>query len=231
MGRFYVAGSFADEIVVEKDKNTIGKYAGGPAGFISAVLGELGEEYEVASGKRAICEIHVCSKGEIGRVSEHTRVSPSSISAQIVLASSIEGELELDKLKGDFSEIYVDAQGFVRTPGKFGDKSKWKMRKVEKVKVLKASASELDYIPGKLLSHVRANGVLILSNEDGSFLLFDKGMGSEYRISEGPLSYKRGMRDSLFAAFSCEYAKTKDAKKAMEFAVHYARKFVVRAQE
>jgi hypothetical protein len=231
MGRFYVAGSFADEIIVEKDRNLIEKRPGGPAGFITRVLGELGEEYEVASGKRAICEIHVCSKGEIGRVSEHARVSPSPISAQVVLASSIEGEVKLDKLKGDFSEIYVDAQGFVRTPGKFGAKRAWKIRKVEKVRVLKASASELEYIPKKLLSHVRANGVLILLEEDGSFLLSDRGAETKYRISDGPLPYKRGMRDALFAAFSTEYAKTQDAKGAMEFAVHYSRKFIVRTRE
>ncbi|MBN2122506.1 hypothetical protein JW721_05650 [Candidatus Micrarchaeota archaeon] len=88
MGRFYVAGCFADEIIVEKDRNTIQKKEGGPAGFITRVLGELGEDYEVASGKRAICEIHVCREGEIGRVSEQARISPSPISAQVVLASS-----------------------------------------------------------------------------------------------------------------------------------------------
>ncbi len=228
MGRFYVAGCFADEIIVEKDRNTIHKRAGGPAGFITRVLGELGEDYETASGKKAICEIHVCSKGEIGRVSERARLSPPTISAQIVLASSIEGEVELDKFRGDYSEIYADAQGFVRIPGNFGGKREWKLRKVEKVRVLKASVSELDYIPEKLLSHIRINGVLILSREDGSFLLIEKGAETGYRISDGPISYKPGLRDALFAAFSSEYAKSKDAKKAMEFAVHYARKFIVR---
>jgi hypothetical protein len=231
MGRFYIAGCFADELIVEREKNRIEKRAGGPAHFISGVLGELGDEFEVAPGKRAICEIHVGREGEIGRVSEHVKMSPSPISAQVVLASPIEGEMDLDGIKGDFSEIYADAQGFVRAPGEFGGKRKWELKNFEKVKVLKASSSELNYIPPELLSHVRGNGVLILSKDNGELTLSEKGVETKYRISDGPISYKPGLRDAFFAAFSSEYAKTRDARRAMEFAVHYARKFVVRARE
>lgn len=231
MGRFYVAGSFADEIIVERDKNLIEKRPGGPAHFISGVLGELGEDYEVASGKKGICEIHLGKEGEIGRVSDYAKVALSNISAQVVIASSSGGELELDSLKGDFSEIYVNAKGFVHDPENFGGKRKWELKNVEKVAVLHASASELDYVPGELLSHLKSNGVIIVSRKDGSVLLSDRGTETEYRVSGFPLSCRRGLREALFAAFSCEYAKIRDAKRAMEFAVEYSKEFLARGQE
>jgi hypothetical protein len=231
MARFYVAGCFTDNIIVGKDRNVIEKKRGGPAQFITDVLTELGDEYDVAKGKRGICEIHVKNGEELGRVVSSNKVSLSKVSADVVLASSISGEIPLDKMKGDFGEVYVDAQGFVRDPDNFGGRRKWELAEVGKVKVLKTKSREMEYIPENLVSHIRKNGVLILKKEDGGYTLIENGQESEYRISNGPLPYTLGLRDTLFAAFSSEYAKNRDAKKAMEFAVHYARKYIVRPEK
>lgn len=224
MAKFYVAGTFTDNIIV--GKSGVEKKAGGPAQFITDVLEELGEEFEVAKGKRGICEIHVRNGEEAGRVVSPHKVSIPSVSAEVVLVSSVSGEVPVDCIKGEFGSIYLDAQGFVRDPANFGGKKNWGMRNVEKVKVLKATPHELQYLPEGLVSHVRKNGVLILGKTGGSFVLSEGGSEETFRITEGPLPYKMGLRDTLFAAFSAEYAKSSDARGAMEFAVGYSRKFL-----
>jgi hypothetical protein len=231
MVKFYVAGCFTDNIMVGARRNQVEKRAGGPAQFITDVLSDLGHEYEVAKGKRGICEIHVKNGEETGRVVTSNKVTLSPIKADVVIASSVAGEIPLEKLRGEYPEIHLDAQGFVRDPENFGGRKRFGIAEVGKIRVLKASSQEMQYLPENLLSHVRKNGVLIVGRGDGAFVLSEGGEDSEYRINDGPLPYKTGLRDTLFAAFSAKYAETRDAKKAMEFAVHYARKYLVKPSD
>ena len=52
MAKFFVAGCFADNLVVDKDRDIIEKKEGGPAYFIKKVFDELGEDYELAKSKK-----------------------------------------------------------------------------------------------------------------------------------------------------------------------------------
>ncbi len=230
MAKFYIAGCFADNIIVDNDKDRIEKRAGGPAYFIKNTLDALGENYEVAKGKRGIVEIHVHGKKEIGRFPRACKLSFAPITSKIVLAYAISNELCLDSLKGNYEEIYMDAKGFVRDPEKFGKQRKCGIKNVERVKVLKATPSEIEFLPENLLSQVRENGILLVT-EPSCVTLIERGDESRFIVKEVSAPQSVGMEETFFAAFSSEYSKNKEAKKAVEFAIAHAREFTSREEK
>jgi hypothetical protein len=226
MARFFIAGCFADNIVINRDTESIEKMEGGPAHFIKNTLEELGEEYELAKSKRGIIEIHIEGGREKGRFPLACKITHAPIQSDVVLAYPVSNEICMDKLKGNFSEIYVDSRGFVRDPENFGGKKNWCLKNVEKVKVLKTTTLEMQYLPENLLSHVKKNGVLVIFREDGSISALESGNEYEYFLEDPAVCNAIGARETFFAAFSSEYHKTKDSRKAMEFSVDYCRKFL-----
>ena len=225
MAKFYIAGCFADNIIVDKDANKIEKQVGGPAHFIKNVLDQLGEEYEVAKGKRGIVEIHVQNGKEIGRFPRACKVSYTPITSQIVLAYAVSNELCLDSLKGKYEEIYMDAKGFVRNPEKFGERRECWIKNVEKVMVLKTTRSGIEYLPKNLLSHIFEKGVLIIT-EPKLVTIVEGGAETKIEVDEVSAPASIGTEETFFAAFSSEYSKKKDAKKAAEFAIAHTRNFI-----
>jgi len=225
MAKFYIAGCFADNIIVDKDADKIEKEDGGPAHFITAALDKLEEEYEVAKGKKGIVEIHVQNGKEIGRFPLACKLSHAPITSEIVLAYAISNELCLDNLKGDYKEIYMDARGFIRDPEKFGERKECWIKNVDRVKVLKTTRSGIDYLPENLLAHVRDNGVLLIT-EPKLVTILEKG--SETKIEVNAISAREaiGLEETFFAAFSAHYSKTKDAKASVESAIAHARDFI-----
>ena len=227
MGKFYVAGCFADSIIVDRDQDRIEKKEGGPAYFIKNVLEDLGEGYSLAKAKKGIIEVHIQGGKEVGRFPRTSSISTSTpITSPIVLAYSISDEVCLDKLKGDFEEIYADSRGFVRDPENFGKKREWKLNSFEKIKVLKTTPLEMEYLPGPLLSHIRRNGVLVVMKDEGKVEIVEKGKPREYSLGDFPASEAFGMREVFFAAFSSEYSRSRDAGKAAEFAIGYSLKYI-----
>ncbi|MBD3397928.1 hypothetical protein GF412_02120 [Candidatus Micrarchaeota archaeon] len=231
MAKFFVAGCFADHIVIDRDKDSIEKREGGPAYFIKNALEELGEEYELAKSKRGIVEIHIEGGREKGRFPLACKITHAPVKSDVVLAYSVSNELCLDKLKGDFSEIYVDSRGFVCDPENFGGKKNWCLKNFEKVRVLKTTPLEMQYVPEGLLSHVRKNGVLVVFKEDGKISAVEGGNEYEYFLEDPSACESIGARETFFAAFSSEYHKTRDCGKAMEFAVDYCRGFLKKKSE
>lgn len=226
MAKFYVAGCFTDDIVVDRDRNSIEKRAGGPAHYVKQVFDKVGEDYEVAEGKKGIVEIHFEKGEELGRVPAACKISSAPITSSIVLVSSIANEINVDKLKGSFSEIYVDARGFVRDPEHFGGKRKWDVKAVDKIKVLKTSQLDMQYLPEKLVSHLRKSGIIIIGKSGGRYTLIDRGVESEYELGEVNVPLKVGAGTTMLAAFATAYSQKKDAKKAMEFAISHMREFL-----
>lgn len=231
MAKFFVAGCFADNIVINRDNDSIEKKEGGPAHFIKNTLEELGDEYELAKSKRGIIEIHIEEGKEKGRFPLACKMTHAPVKSDVVLAYPVSNEVCLDKLKGDFSEIYVDSRGFVRDPENFGGKRNWSLKNFEKVKVLKTTTLEMQYLPENLLSHVKKNGVLVVFKGDGKISALEGGNEYEYFLEEPAVCNAIGARETFFAAFSSEYHKTRDSGKAMEFAVDYCRKFLKRNAE
>lgn len=226
MAKFYVAGCFTDDIVVNADRNTIEKRNGGPALYLKKALEKMGETPDVAEGKKGIVEIHFKDGEEIGRVSSACRVNLAPIASSIVLVSAIGNEVNLDKLKGDFREIHVDAKGFVRDPEHFGGRRNWALKNVEKVKVLKTTQLDMQYLPENLVSHLRKNGVMLVAKTGGKFTLIDRGAETDYELGYVPTSDTVGSGATLLASFSAEYSRGKDAKKAMEGAVKAVKEFL-----
>ena len=225
MAKFYIAGCFADNIIVNNDTDTLEKQEGGPAHFIKNTLDLLGDEYEVAKGKRGIVEIHVKDGKEIGRFPRACKITPTPITSSIVLAYSVSNELCLANLKGEYEEIYMDAKGFVRDPEKFGARRNCSVKNVEKVKVLKTTRSGIEYLPENLLSHVQEKGILLVT-EPKLLTVIEGGTETKFEVNEISAPASIGMEETFFAAFSSEYSKTKDAKKAVEFAIAHARNFI-----
>ena len=230
MCKFYIAGCFADNIIINRDKDEIEMREGGPAHYIKNAFDELGEEYEIAKGKKGIMEIHIQNGEEAGRFPLACRMPNSPISSEIVLAYPILGEVSLDRLKGEFKHIYADSRGFVRDPENFGGKRNWVVKNVERVKVLKTTPVEMKYVPENLLSHVRKNGVLLVY-KGGKVSVTENGNEVEYAAEKCEASESIGCRETFFAAFSSEYSKSNDAKKAVEFAIEYIKKFRTKKKE
>lgn len=226
MAKFFVAGCFADNIVMDRDNDSIEKTEGGPAYFIKNAFDELGEEYELAKSKRGIIEIHIEGGKEKGRFPLACKMTHAPIKSDVVLAYPVSGEVALDKLKGDFSEIYVDSRGFVRDPENFGGKRNWSPKNFEKVKLLKTTPLEMQYLPEGLISHVKKNGVLVVFKGDGKISALESGKEHEYFLEEPAVCNAIGARETFFAAFSSEYHKTRDSGKALEFAVEHCRNFL-----
>ena len=231
MAKFFIAGCFADNIVMDRDRDTIEKKEGGPAYFIKNVFDELGDEYELAKSKRGIIEIHIEDGKEKGRFPLACKVTHTPITSKVVLAYAVSNEVCIDKLKGDFNEIYVDSRGFVRDPDNFGGKKDWCVKNVEKVKVLKTTPLEMQYVPENLLSHIRKNGVLVVFKDEGKISVTEGGNEHEYLLETPSTCASIGARETFFAAFSSEYSKNRDPKKAMDFAVGHCKKFMEKDEE
>ena|GEM_PF-1153922 len=231
MAKFFIAGCFADNLVMDRDNNTIEKKEGGPAHFIKNVFDELGEDYELAKSKRGIVEIHIENGEEKGRFPLACKITHAPITSNVVLAYAVSNEICIDKLKGDFSEIYVDSRGFVRDPDNFGGKKDWCVKNVEKVKVLKTTPLEMQYIPENLLSHIKKNGVLVVFKGEEKISVTESGNEHEYLLEDPATCASIGARETFFAAFSSEYSKSRDSKKAMDFAVGHCKKFLEKDDE
>ncbi len=232
MEKFYVAGCFADSIIVDRDQDRIEKKEGGPAYFIKNVLEDLGEGYSLAKAKKGIIEVHIQGGKEVGRFPRTSSISTSTpITSPIILAYSISGEICLDRLKGNFEEIYADSRGFVRDPENFGKKREWKLNSFEKIKVLKTTPAEMEYLPAPLLSHIRKNGVLVVMKDEGKVEVVEQGETKEYSLGDFPASESFGMREVFFAAFSSEYSRSRNAGKAAEFAIEYSLKYLAGKDE
>lgn len=226
MTKFYVAGCFADSIVVNRDKNTIEKQSGGPAHFMKKVLDDLEEDYEVAKGKKGVSELHIEGGEEVGRLVNACKVSSAPITSSIVLVSSIANEIQVDKLKGEFEQIHVNTEGFVHDSQNFGSKKNWSVDKVDKIRVVLTTQHEMQYLPENLLSHVRNNGIFIVCKSEGKVTLVDKGEETDFDCGGHPPAECLGVRDVFLTAFSSEYFKSSDAKKAMGFAIEYSKGFL-----
>lgn len=225
MAKFYVAGCFADNIIVDKDADRIEKEDGGPAHFITTTLDKLEEEYEVAKGKRGIVEIHVQNGKEIGRFPRACKLSHAPITSEIVLAYAISNELCLDNLKGEYKEIYMDAKGFVRDPERFGEHRECWIKNVERVKVLKTTREEIEYLPENLLAHVRERGVLLVT-EPNTITIVERGSETRIEVNKPGARDAIGLEETFFAAFSSEYSKSRNAKTSVELAISHARDFI-----
>ncbi len=226
MAKFYVAGCFTDDIVVDRDRNSIEKKAGGPAHYVKRVFDMVGEDYEIAEGKKGIVEIHFEKGQELGRVPAACRLASAPITSSIVLVSSIANEINIDKLKGSFKELYVDARGFVRDPEHFGGKRKWELKNVDKITVLKTSQLDMHYLPENLLAHLRKNGVIIVGKSGGRYTLIDHGVETEYELGDVNVPQKIGAGTTMLAAFATVYAHDRNAKEAMKSAIEHMREFL-----
>ncbi len=225
MAKFYIAGCFADNIIVDKDADKIEKEDGGPAHFITTALDKLEEEYEVAKGKRGIVEIHVQNGKETGRFPLACKLSHAPITSEIVLAYAISNELSLDNLKGGYKEIYMDGKGFVRDPENFGERRECGIKNVDRVKVLKTTRCGMEFLPENLLAHVREKGVLIIT-EPKLVTILEKGSETKIEVNAIGARDAIGLEETFFAAFSSHYSKTKDAKTSVESAIVHARDFM-----
>ncbi len=231
MAKFFIAGCFADNLIMDKDDNTIEKKDGGPAYFIKNVFDEIGEDYELAKSKKGIIEIHIENMEETGRFPLACKMTHTPITSNVVLAYAVSNEVCIDKLKGDFSEIYVDSRGFVRDPKTFGGKKNWCVKNVEKIKVLKTTPLEMQYVPENLLSHIKKNGVLVVIKGEGKISVTEGGNEHEYFLEDPSACASIGARETFFAAFASEYSKNRDPKKAMDFAVGHCKKFMKKDDE
>ena len=225
--KFVVLSNFADDIILNNDASTLEKRDGGPALFIKNTLDKLEDDYELARSKKGIVEIIIEGGVEKGRIVTPGKVYHPKINANTVLVSTLLNEVNLERINGDFEHIFIDVQGFVRDPTKFGAKKQWNIKRMKKIKLLKTTEYEMQFIPPALLEQVKNEGILMVTRGEGKVTLYDHGKMHEFDVDVVKVKDTVGAGDTMFASFSSKYIATGSATEAMKFALEQTRNFLV----
>lgn len=160
------------DTVIDKTRGKTTKHVGGPACFISAAF----EKQEIAThvhvGPVVDVSIVVDELGETGNVGtfvENTDV-PACQSGRTIISTLLR-EWNPQAIAKMCSEIYLDVQGFVREPNTPGHKRMWDAFQgdwIKKVCCLKATETELPYLPTKSVEDQKTRMLLVTKGSDGA---------------------------------------------------------------
>jgi len=232
MKRILVLSLESIDRIFKKNEKTPVKEKGGPAFYIRRTLDDLGAGYRMAEYEPAEVEIRVTEHGEVGKILKPGKIKvPERINESNVLISTIgPSNLELDFLVSYTGDVFLDVQGFVRSEKseKLGAKETWENIRlfIENILVLKGTSEELCFLPkdvlektkGKILLETRGkNGVVMYEKGRSVNLLPPKIIKARNTVGAG---------DTFMAAFVYKFIQTKNAKKAICFALSYTSGFL-----
>lgn len=167
--KILIFSTYSTDKVTKNGKTTITK--GGPLFFIQNAFEDNGVPFLARHGETIDVEIKVEHGKEKGRVANF----PKSIKisgpkdSPIVVLSTIFNEWDfsnLDKFKG---KIFVDIQGYVRDPDKFGGKKVWNpsLNILKQIYCLKGNKEEMKYLSKNALKDQKKRLLIITNGKQG----------------------------------------------------------------
>ncbi len=230
-----VFASFAEDILLDERRNELKRQIGGPAYFIQNALERLGAEFELTASTPAQVELIMTNAGETNTklVAKAAAFTPryANMACEGALISTTINEIELNGLEYFKGLVFIDAQGYVRNPEDSSRRMLWQEGKNLNVFCLKATESEVKFLPGNLVRKQKKKLLIISKGGEGLDLYWK---GKLYYLSlPNPVIGRDtiGAGDTLLANFAVRYLHSGDAVMAANLAMDSVRKFLLEKPE
>lgn len=199
---------------------------GGPALFIENVFKKNKIKYEIASQK-AVIEIKVKNGIEKGVLKNKLRVkSVRNIKDRdLVVISTVDSEWILDTGISNKAQIFLDAQGYVRSARK--NPKIYKASFWNNILCLKTNNQEIKELPEKVVNAQKNKCLIVTKGSKGAVVYFKnkKHMLTAKKIKTCDTI---GAGDTFFARFIVGFVKSKgDVVRSGKFAMEEAKKFLL----
>ncbi len=229
-----VVSSFALDKITYRKSGRVTVKPGGPAFWISRTLQDLGVDFGILTGrKKARVEIIVDESGEYGVIRS---IGPIKLykkwGAELILISTIADEFKLSEINNLKGDIILDVQGYIRCTKSRNTKFLMPKHIVKRVKVLKATAEEYAHLETKFIAMLGDAIILITKGRDGVDIIERRRKYSLQtpRIQLGPVD-AIGAGDVFLAAFTSQFIRGRETRKAAEFATQYTSQFLHKNKE
>ncbi|MBN2459815.1 hypothetical protein JXB28_06025 [Candidatus Woesearchaeota archaeon] len=221
-----IISTFAEDRIITD--SGMKKRDGGPALFIKNFFDKAGLEYELISGEKAIVEIDMRNKKEIGKIKQVASIQydPDKVKdSGLVLVSTLLKEFPL-KAYGAFP--CVDIQGYVRSATGFGKKKYFDSPELEKFAIIKGTENELRYVP---ISRMKGKNIVIKTKGAQGFDVISGGKEKYFTAKKVKSPNTIGAGDTFFAAFCTHYYKTRDIDRSALYAKEKVCEFLMQKSD
>lgn len=227
MPKITVFSTVAKDIFLNESGDILMKRVGGPATFIKQTLNELKIEYEINLSNEMTVEILLTRSGEYGRIKDppqRKKIQPPS-TFNILLISTILDEWILPL---EFSNIFLDIQGYVRDGEKFGAMKPFNIcPKLENnLLCLKAEKDEVNYLEKSFIERQKMKQLVITKGEDGLDLYVEGNFFEIKNKAIKDLPDTVGAGDTWFSAYLAYQTKGFSCFDSATMAIDYVRKFL-----
>lgn len=219
----HVFASFAEDILLNEERQELKRQMGGPAFFIQDALGKMGSKFELTSSTPAQVELVMTNAGETHTklVAKAAAFTPrfADLSGKGVLISTTINEINLQGLEKFPGPAFIDVQGYVRYPEDSSQKRVWEEGRQLEAFCLKATQVELAFLPPELVERQKQKILVVTKGGEGLDLYF------ENTVQSIPVSKKIagrdtiGAGDTLLANFAARYLQTGNVFGSITFAM------------
>lgn len=198
--------------------------AGGPAYYCGKVIKSLGYKPAIITGKEpADVFITISDRKEHIRIDQTLRIGlPKKLPSRNVILSPILGEFDLRKLRSRKCIVFLDAQGYIRTPlGRAEFDWQCDLRDLDNVIALKVNRREFRHVHKSIVDVFKRRILLLTKGSDG-VELWDHGKWINIPGHKVHSTDTLGAGDTFFGSFVIKFLETEDAAVAAKFAVSQA---------
>lgn len=219
----HVFASFAEDILLNEERQELKRQMGGPAFFIQNALGKMGSKFELISSTPAQVELVMTNAGETHTklVAKAAAFTPrfADLSGKGVLISTTINEINLQGIEKFPGPAFIDVQGYVRYPEDSSQKRLWEKGSRLDTFCLKATQAELAFLPPQLVERQKQKILIVTKGGEGLDLYFEKSVQSIPVPKKIAGRDTIGAGDTLLANFAARYLQTGNVFGSITFAM------------
>lgn len=226
----HVFASFAEDILLNEERQELKRQMGGPAFFIQNALGKMGSKFELTSSTPAQVELVMTNAGETHTklVAKAAAFTPrfADLSGKGVLISTTINEINLQGIEKFPGPAFIDVQGYVRYPEDSSQKRLWEEGSQLEAFCLKATQAELAFLPPQLIERQKHKILIVTKGSEGLDLYIQNkrhGIPVPNKIAGRDTI---GAGDTLLANFAARYLQTGNPLQSAEYAMNAVVEFL-----
>jgi hypothetical protein len=221
-----IFSTYTKDKIHNQDSNSNIVRKGGPAFFIEKVFKKNKIKYKIEAQK-AVIEIEIKDGIERGILKNKLkrRVIEIKSNGGLVVISTVDNEWIPNTELSDGSQIFLDAQGYVRNARK--NPEIYKASFWNNIFCLKTNEQEIKELPKKIVVKQKNRCLIVTKGNRGAIVYFrnKKHNFNAKKIKSGDTI---GAGDTFFAGFIAGFVKSKgDVEKSGKFATKEAEKFLI----
>ncbi|MBU6232071.1 MAG: hypothetical protein KGI50_07480 [Patescibacteria group bacterium] len=212
----------------DRDRGLQIERSGGPAYYCGTTISSLGYRPAIITKRKPVdVFITISDHKEHIRIDHIPTISlPKRLPSHDIILSPILGEFDLYEFRSRRCTVFLDAQGYIRSP-RGRNELDWQcdLQDLDQVVALKVNRREFQHVHKSIIDLFKNRILLLTKGSDGVELWHD---GRRINIRGHAISSTDtlGAGDTFFGSFVVKFLETKDAVCAARFAVSAAEKLL-----